>query len=90
MLDEYKYEGLCLSFSMANGEVLRIIRLSSFEINDDFFENDLPTRGVLYVLRWNGMQMPYSATTQLQATAIALGCQWGVTQIFEMRNKNNE
>jgi len=93
MLDKYKYESQCLAFSMPYNQILRIFRLSNFDMTDEFgddvtIKNDAEIDGIIYVLRWNDIELPWCTKTELHATAIAFGCQWGAQQIFNMRYPN--
>lgn len=87
--NEYKYESdVCFSFSMPYNQVMKIIRLSTFEIDDesdDYDNRDAEIEGIIYTLQWNGESLPWHAKTHREAVLIAMGCQWGAQQMFNMR-----
>ncbi len=93
MMHEYKYESQRLAFSMPYSQVLRIFRLSTFEIDgndDDYIDIDSEAEidGVIYVVRWNDQELPWHTKNHQLAAMIAMGCQWGAQQIFNMRYPN--
>lgn len=94
MVDEYKYEsGNYFSFSMPYGHILKVVRLSTFEIDeddDDYIDihSEAEIEGVIYVVRWSDQELPWHTKSHLQAAMIAMGCQWGAQQMFNMRYQN--
>ena len=41
---------------------------------------DEEVEGIIWQVFWNGIALPWHTQTRLQATAIALGCQWGAME----------
>lgn len=95
MMNEYKYESKsCFLFLMPYNQILKVVRLSKFEIDEDDDDNYRALsekgeiEGVIYVVRWNDQELPWHTKSHLQATIIAMGCQWAAHQMFNMRYPN--
>jgi hypothetical protein len=75
------FSEVVLRFTMPLGETLEIRSISSEPIGDEWvgFNEETPT--TTYHLFWNNNQLPWHTNTQLQATAIALGLQWGASEM---------
>lgn len=69
-------------YAMPFGETLEVRSNRISEQEDDFIDKEVD--GVFYFIYWNKKKMPWVSTTLVQATAIALGCQWGA---FETSNR---
>ena len=95
MTDDYKYEsGNYFLFSMPYGQVLKVVRLSTFEIDeyddDDNYtdiDSEAEIEGVIYIIRWNEEALPWHTKNLLGASLLAMGCQWGAQQVFNMRHE---
>lgn len=68
-----------LKFAMPFADTLEI--RSSKPINEDEIGIDQEVEGIVYSIYWGDVPLPWFTKTQLQASAIALGCQWGAQQI---------
>jgi hypothetical protein len=75
-----------MKFAMPYGETMEI--RPSKPIDEDEVGIDEEVEGVVYQIFWNEKPLPWCTNTRLQATAIALGCQWGALEIYN-RKKNN-
>lgn len=66
---------MSFAFSMPFGEIMEI--RPSKPIDELEIGIDEEVEGVVYQIFWNDIAFPLHTKTRLQATAIALGCQWG-------------
>jgi len=66
-----------LRFSMPFNESLEI---RSNKPIDDEIGSDEEVEGIHYNIFWKGNSLPWTTKTQLQAIAIAMGCQWGAME----------
>ena len=39
--------------------------------------------GVVYNIYWNGEMMPWHTKTRMEASGLALGCQWGAHEMLK-------
>lgn len=69
---------MSFAFSMPFGERMDI--RPSKPIDELEIGVDEEVEGVVYQIYWNDTPLPWCTKTRLQATAIALGCQWGARE----------
>lgn len=65
-------------FSMPNQGKLEIRSSKEFEEEPEIDEE---IDGVVWQVFWNNQPLPWTTKTRLQATGIALGCQWGAFNV---------
>ncbi len=84
MQSEYKYEKqIGFKFAMPYGRTMEIYRCSDVDFEDSEIDSDESIAGIHYIIKWNGILLPWNADTELHAMAIAMGCQWGARQICD-------
>ena len=69
-----------MMFTMPMGSILEIKCSKELDHEPD---NDEQVEGVYYTIVWNGLEMPWIATTREHAYALALGAQWGAMQLWK-------
>jgi len=69
-----------MCFAMPFGGVLEI--RPSKELEEEP-EMDEEVDGVVYNIFWNDKLLPWYTNTRLDATKIAMGCQWGAFEILK-------
>ena len=80
---EHKLECTCeeestqigFAFAMPGGERLEVRSSKPIDILN--IDPDEEIDDVYYQIFWNDVALPWTTVTKLQATAVALGCQWG-------------
>lgn len=70
--------GLCFDMPFSG-----LLEIRSSKPLDETIGRDEEVEGVVYRIYWNGIPLPWSTKTQLQATAIACGCQWGAQEMMK-------
>ena len=70
-----------MRFAMPNGETMEIV--PSQEIDTYDIGTDEIIEGVVYFIEWEGKKLPWYTKTRCDATAIAMGCQFGAFQMAE-------
>jgi hypothetical protein len=86
MENVYKYEKqVGFKFSMPYGRLMEIYRCSDEDFEDSEIERDEKIAGIHYIIKWNGTLLPWCTDTELEAMAIAMGCQFGAEQVLDYR-----
>ena len=86
-MDEKSSERIVIGFKMPYNGIMEI--RASKPIDDDVDIED-EIEGVIYLIYWNDIQLPWHTKTQWAAIIMALGCQWGAKEMLKIIGNKNE
>jgi hypothetical protein len=73
-----------MKFAMPLGKTLEVIPSRELTLDEEDYGPEEEIDGVVWRIVWDDKLLPWNTKTQLQATAIAMGCQWGACEMAKM------